>query len=122
ETETGPLVQIKVEGFHLSKGTLKKNVPVYEDNAVDDDLLNEGRRNLLNYLQDRGYFEAKVTIKKTSGPSGELRVIYIIDSGPVHKLVKVEIRGNSLPEELLRSRMQVQPASRFFSHGRYSQG
>ena len=30
-----------------------KNVPVFEENAVDDDLLNEGRRNLLNYLQSR---------------------------------------------------------------------
>ena len=122
EIEPGPGVDIVAEGFKIRRSVLKRSVPVYEENAVDDDLLNEGRRNLLNYLQDRGYFEAKVTIKKTSGPSGELRVIYIIDSGQVHKLVKVEIKGNSLPEELLRSRMQVQPASRFFSHGRYSQG
>jgi outer membrane protein insertion porin family len=122
EVEPGPRVDIVAEGFKIRRSVLKRSVPVYEENAVDDDLLNEGRRNLLNYLQDRGYFEAKVTIKKTSGPSGELRVIYIIDSGPVHKLVKVEIKGNSFPEELLRSRMQVQPAGRLFSHGRYSQG
>jgi outer membrane protein insertion porin family len=122
EIEPGPRVDIVAEGFKIRRSVLRRNVPVYEENAVDDDLLNEGRRNLLNYLQDRGYFEAKVTVKKTSGTSGELRVIYIIDAGPVHKLVKVDLKGNSFPEELLRSRMQVQPAGRPFLHGHYSQG
>ena len=44
---------IAVEGFKISRSQLKKNVPVYEENALDDDLLNEGRRNLLNYMQGR---------------------------------------------------------------------
>ena len=51
------------EGFKLGE-ILKQNVPVFEENAVNKDLLNEGRRNLLNYLQSRGYFEAKVICKK----------------------------------------------------------
>jgi len=103
---------------------LKRNVPVYEENALDDDLLNEGRRNLLNYLQSRGYFDAKVGLKKNSDPTGnELRVIYIIDAGPRHKVVKVEIAGNKyFSLEDLRLRMQVQPAGRVLSQGRYNQG
>jgi outer membrane protein insertion porin family len=127
DIEPGPKVEIVAEGFKISSGALKRNVPVYEENALDDDLLNEGRRNLLNYLQDRGYFDAKVGLRKDSDPTGkELRVIYIIDAGPRHKLVKIKISGNMIgdkgfPEETLRSRMQVQPAGRFLSHGRYSQ-
>ena len=61
EIEPGPKVEIAAEGFKISHSQLKKNVPVYEENALDDDLLNEGRRNLLNYMQGRGYFDAKVT-------------------------------------------------------------
>ena len=59
----GPKVEIAAEGFKIKRGVLKQNVPVFEENAVDEDLLNEGRRNLLNYLQSRGYFDAKVGMK-----------------------------------------------------------
>ena len=59
EIEPGPKVQIAVEGFKISRSQLKKNVPVYEENALDDDLLNEGRRNLLNYMQGLGYFDPR---------------------------------------------------------------
>ncbi len=123
DIEPGPSVDIATEGFRMSRRVLKRNVPVYEENALDDDLLNEGRRNLLNYLQTRGYFEAKVVVSKSSSASGnELRVIYDIDAGPRHKLVRINIAGNQyFNTELLRSLMQVQPAGRVLSHGLYSQ-
>ena len=122
QVDPGPIVLITAEGFHISRGTMKKQVPVFEENAVDDDLLNEGRRNLLNYLQAKGHFSAQVDIKKVSDPS-TLHVIYVIDPGPVHKLVAVDISGNKefLDTKTLRSYLQVQPASRFLSHGRYSE-
>jgi outer membrane protein insertion porin family len=121
--EPGPKVDIVTEGFKIRRSVVKRNVPVYEENAMDDDLLNEGRRNLVNYLQSRGYFDAKVDLKKQSDPGGgELRVIYTIDAGARHKLVKVDITGNKyFAEELLRSNIHIQAAGRLFSHGRYSQ-
>lgn len=120
--DPGPVVEITVDGFRLSRRVIKKNVPVYEENALDDDLLNEGRRNLLDFLQTRGYFEAKIGIKKESPNPDRLRVTYVIDAGPAHKLVRVNIAGNQyFTDDLLRARMQVQPAGRLLSHGRYSQ-
>lgn len=120
--DPGPVIEITVDGFHLSRRVIKKNVPVYEENALDDDLLNEGRRNLLDFLQTRGYFEAKIGIKKESPNPDRLRVTYVIDAGPVHKLVRINLAGNRyFADDLLRARMQVQPAGRLLSHGRYSQ-
>jgi outer membrane protein assembly complex protein YaeT len=121
--EPGPVVKISAEGFKISQGVLKRNVPVYEENALDDDLLNEGRRNLLNYLQSRGYFDATVGIKKQSDAATDtLRAIYVISAGARHKLVKVTITGNNFfGEDKLRENMQVQPAGRLLSRGRYSQ-
>ncbi len=122
QIDPGPTVLITAQGFHISQGVLKKQIPVYEENAVDDDLLNEGKRNLLDYLQTRGHFDAKVDIKKESD-TNTMRVIYQIDPGAVHKLAVVEITGNKdfSDTATLRSYLQVQPASRFLSHGRYSE-
>ena len=121
QIDPGPVVVIFAEGYKISRRVMKKEVPVYEENAVDDDLLNEGKRNLLDYLQTHGHFDATVDILKKSDPK-TLRVIYQIDPGPVHKLVKIEITGNKefLDTAKIRSYLQIEPASRFLSHGRYS--
>jgi outer membrane protein insertion porin family len=119
----GPRVQVTAEGFKIRRGVLKQNVPIFEENAVDEDLLSEGRRNLLNYLQSRGYFEVKVELKQHSDTAeNQLQIVYVIDPGARHKLVKIEFVGNKyFLTERLRSRMQVHPAARFESRGRYSQ-
>ncbi len=73
QVDPGPVVVIYTEGFHISRGTLKREIPVYEENAVDDDLLNEGKRNLLDYLQTRGHFDAKVEIQKETDAEDHAR-------------------------------------------------
>jgi outer membrane protein assembly complex protein YaeT len=119
--EPGPAVVVYTDGFHISRGTLKKEIPIYQENALDDDLLNEGKRNLLNLLQSRGHFDATVDFQKETGPN-TVRIIYKINPGPVHKLVLVEIAGNKyFPRQMLRQRLQIQPAGKFFSPGRYSE-
>jgi outer membrane protein insertion porin family len=122
QIDPGPVVVIFARGYHVSHRVLKREIPVYEENAVDDDLLNEGKRNLLDYLQTRGHFDAKVDIQKETDAK-TLRVIYQIDPGPLHKLVMVEIKGNKdfLDTAKLRSYLEIQPATRFASHGRYSE-
>lgn len=119
----GPKVQVTAEGFKIKRGVLKQNVPIFEENAVDEDLLNEGRRNLLNVLQSRGYFDAKVGMKQHSDAAGnELQIIYVIDAGARHRLVRIEFTGNKyFLTDRLQSRMQVRAAERFQSRGRYSQ-
>src|SRR5258708_37287610 len=82
--EPGPVVVVYTQGFHISRGILKKEVPIYEENAIDDDLLNEGKRNILDYLQTRGRFDATVEFQKETCPDS-LRSIYLIHPGPVPK-------------------------------------
>jgi outer membrane protein assembly complex protein YaeT len=123
QIDRGPRVELAVEGFKIRKSIMKKNVPIYEEGALDDDLLNEGRRNLLEYLQGRGYFDAVIGIKKHNEfGKDELDVVYTIDAGERHKLMKILITGNKyFDQQLLRSHLQIQAAGRFLSHGRFSQ-
>jgi outer membrane protein insertion porin family len=120
--EAGPLVEIVVEGFKVSRGVLRDRIPVYEENAVDEDLLNEGRINLRDYLQTRGYFDAEVQVSQKADADGKrLRIIYEVNRGDRHRVVKEEVKGNQyFGTQELFSRMQVQPAGRLLSHGRFS--
>ncbi len=123
KVDRGPVVQIAAEGFKLSQRVLRKLVPIYEEGALDDDLLNEGRRNIQNHLQTLGYFESTVTVSQQSAEGGKnLRVVYTVNPGDRHKLAVIRISGNRFfSDDLIRSRMQNQPAGRLFSHGRYSE-
>jgi outer membrane protein assembly complex protein YaeT len=122
KVERGPVVEIAAEGYKISQSQLRKLVPIYEEGAVDDDLLNEGRRNLQNHLQALGYFSATVSVSQRSVLDGQgLRVIYAITPGDRHKLAAIRISGNQFFEaELVRGTMLCQPGGRFISHGRYS--
>ena len=123
KVERGPVVQIAAEGFKLSQRVLRKLVPIYEEGAVDDDLLNEGRRNITNHLQTLGYFEATASVSQNTAPDGKsLQVVYAVTPGDRHKLAAIRISGNRyFDDDLIRSRMQNHSAGRLFSHGRYSE-
>lgn len=123
KVDRGPVVQIAAEGFKLSQRMLRKLVPIYEEGALDDDLLNEGRRNIQNHLQTLGYFESTVNVSQRSAPDGKnLRVVYTVNPGDRHKLAAIRFSGNRyFSDDLIRARMQNQSAGRLFSHGRYSE-
>ena len=118
----GPRVDIRVEGASLSKGKLKNNVPVYEEHAVDDDLLNEGRRNLRDYFQNKGYFDVKVNYDRRNDPKQDRElIVYDVDKGERHNLVKRVIEGNKyFDTTLIEERMSIQPSSWLLPHGRFS--
>jgi outer membrane protein insertion porin family len=123
KADRGPVVEIAADGFKLSQRVLRRLVPIYEEGAVDDDLLNEGRRNIQNHMQTLGYFEATVSVSQHNSPDGkEVQVVYLVKPGDRHKLVAIHISGNRFfSAEQIRTRMQDQAAGRLFSHGRYSE-
>jgi outer membrane protein assembly complex protein YaeT len=123
KVEEGPVVAITTEGAKISNRQLKKLVPVYQENSVDDDLLNEGRRNMRDYLQTQGYFDATVEVERQPAPEKDrLNIVYKIDPGARHKLAAVRIEGNKyFDNDTIRERIAVQPSSVTLSNGRFSQ-
>ena len=119
--DRGPTVDIHLQGAKLRKGLLKKYVPVYEENAVDDSLLSEGRRNLRDYFQTKGYFDVDVAF--TQEREGDhLHVIYEVERGERHRLKDIAIEGNVFfSDEDLLERMQIEEAGWLLFYGRFSQ-
>jgi len=123
QIQRGPKVEISVEGTRLRQGLIKKYVPVYEENAVDDDLLNEGKKNLKDYLQTEGYFDATVNYTRHEDKAAQqVSVIYDIDRGSRHKFTSLKVSGNKyFDEDTIRERMQIAPSSLLLFYGRFSQ-
>jgi outer membrane protein assembly factor BamA len=116
----GPIVDVRLEGTHMRRGLIKKYVPIYEEGAVDDDLLNEARRNLRDYFQTKGFFDVTVNSSVTKKDGRQL-VIFDIDRGPLHTFSDLLINGNKyFPKESLRERMAIQPADALQRHGVFS--
>jgi outer membrane protein insertion porin family len=116
----GPIVDVRLEGARLRRGLIKKYVPIYEEGAVDEDLLAEARRNLRDYFQTKGYFDAKITSRLTQKDGTQL-VIFYVDRGQVHTFSSLVINGNKyFPVESIRERMALQPADILQRHGIFS--
>ena len=129
----GRNIQVRIEGADISSRTLRRLLPIYAEGAVDEDLLQEGRRNLRDYLQADGYFDAEVdyttsgmltTDESASQPRASAdniaTITYDVTRGPRHRLAGISIDGQHyFDTETLRSRLRIRPAA-FASRGRFS--
>jgi outer membrane protein assembly complex protein YaeT len=122
EIVRGPVVAVTVEGVNLRRGTLKRLVPVFEENAVDEDLLKEGARNIQDYFQTQGYFDVQVSFAQKQAAGQRETVIYKVEKNTRQKLASLMLRGNRyFRNSDLRERMQMQTAGTFLRHGFFSQ-
>ncbi|GAC1702033.1 MAG: outer membrane protein assembly factor BamA [Candidatus Acidiferrum sp.] len=129
EVTEGPRVQVAVTGAKFSSGDLKKLVPIYQEGAIDPDLLEEGKRNLRERLEREGYFDAVVEyttetrdLSKNAKPrkGTEELITYRVEKGRKHTLVGIQITGNHyFSTESLESRLTIFRGA-FASRGRFS--
>ena len=119
----GPKVKIDAKGAKVSKNTLKRYVPAFDEGAVNQDLLVTGARNLRDWFQSRGYFDVMVGL--ASNDTGkDLEVItYNVSLGATHRVVSLKVKGNTyFTTAEIRERMFMEPKGFIrLRHGRYSQ-
>jgi outer membrane protein insertion porin family len=121
--DNGPIVEVKTSGTKVSNGKLRQLIPVFQERTVDRTLLVEGQRNLVEYFQSQGYFDAAVEFTEER-PSPEVYELnYSIERKQRYKLSSIGITGNKyFDTATLRERMFITPASfPRFRFGRYSQ-
>ena len=113
---------MRTTGTKISGSRLRELVPIYQERTVDQSLLAEGQRNLVDYLRSQGYFDAQVGFHAIDPEPGRSLIEYNIERGDRHKLKHIEITGNHyFDEATLRERMYLQTASLLRRrYGRYS--
>lgn len=120
--DEGPMVEVVATEAKVSKRILKRYVPVFQERAVDNDLLAEGARNLRDYFQSLGYFDTVVDFRTSFAKDGVERIEFAVSRGQRYKLVHIELKGNKFfNHETIRERMFLEPASFYLRRGRYSE-
>ena len=115
-------IRVALEGFNVPKKERPRLLPVLSGEGFDPDLLEEGRRNLKEYLEGRGYSEADVKYDEEREDSGVLVIRYVVTAGPRVSVAYVHFRGNSaVSAGELRGAVQVQP-QQFLQKSVYSIG
>ncbi len=124
--EMGPLVTVRAVGAKLTflpflKGREeRKLIPIYSEGAVDNDLVDEGRRNLTDYFQKKGYYDVKVTTQFKQAPD-QILIVYTIDRGKKRKVGHILFHGNyALSEKDLMAQVAVK-RSHIWTHGSLSE-
>jgi len=121
--DAGPTIQVRVQGAKVSGGRLRQLVPVFQERSVDQGLLTEGRRNILEYVQGLGYFNAQVEFDQSQPAPDRTEIEYNVTLGARHKVEGIEIAGNRFFDTAtIRERMYMVPASFLRRrYGRYSE-
>ncbi len=122
DIDPGPQVKLTSIETKVSKRVLKKYVPIYQEGTVDNDLLTEGKRNLQDYFQSKGYYDVEVEFRQLPRQDDVERIEYVISRGQRFRLVHLALSGNQyFDTDTLRERMFIEPASFMLRHGRYSE-
>ncbi len=121
--DSGPIVQVRTAGANIPNGRLRQLIPVFQERTVDRALLVEGQRNLVEYLQSQGYFEAAVDFDEVKAENGREVIDYRISRKDRFILANIGISGNHFFDaDSIRERLEMRPAAFLLSrYGRYSQ-
>ena len=109
-------------GGQIPDEEVRDLVPIFEEGAFDPDLIREGRDRIVEYLQEKGYFEAIVEDPQVipSSPGNPTRIIFAVKPGDRHRVKHVLFRGNNVfSPEALQERLRIRPGG-FLARGRFS--
>jgi outer membrane protein insertion porin family len=126
EAQPGPIVNVHIQGaklswFPLFRGRrMKKLIPIFSEGTVDPDLVEEGRRNLVDFFQNKGYFDAKV-ITDFRKQDSKIDLTYTVNKGRRHKVETVGFRGNRhIDEDELMQQVLIKRHRFLLSRGKFS--
>jgi outer membrane protein insertion porin family len=118
----GPVVKVEAVEAKISRRKLKRYVPVFQERAVDNDLLVQGQRNLEDYFQGQGYYDVGVDFRIEHPDQDTETIQYVISKGQRYKVVRLDIIGNKyFTNDMIRERMFIAPTAFNLRHGRYSE-
>lgn len=121
DVTAGPRATVAVNGAHVSSKTIRRLVPIYQEGSVDQDLIEEGRGNLQDYFQSKGYFDA-VTKSRREQNGDTVAVVYDVSLDGKHRVTAITFVGNRhFSDKQLTAHVSIKKAFPIVGHGQYSE-
>jgi outer membrane protein insertion porin family len=118
----GPLVVVKLEGAKIWKRTLRKLIPIYQEAAVDQDLVDEGKRNLVSYFQSKSFFDVTVSADLQRQDAQRVTVLYTVNRGEKHAVEAIWFTNNkAFSDPALETHIVIKKRRFPFYRGSFSQ-
>jgi len=83
--QPGPVVDARIEGAHVWSWTKRKLLPIYQQNGLNPELIQEGRQNLLKHFRQKGFFDVMVDTQ-VEAQDGKQTILYKVTKGPHKKI------------------------------------
>ena len=89
----GPLVVLRFEGDPVPEARRADLVPVAREASVDEDLLEDSLRRIVQYLHGQGHWKAQVTYRRDPTPNDGIAVTFNVKAGEVFRVASVDVAG-----------------------------
>jgi outer membrane protein assembly factor BamA len=124
DVDIGPIVHGEVSGVRVWPWTRHKLLPIYQQNGLTPELIQEGRQNLLREFRQGGlrggFHDVQVDTETSVEPNG-VTILYKVKQGPRKTIKNVAFTGNDhFGEEELEKHIDVNE-SRFLMGGSYNE-
>ena len=110
DVQPGPQVIVQFAGDQLPKEKIAELVPVEREGSVDEDLLEDSARAIVDYLRAQGYWKAEVKAPERKEAPGQLTIVFTINRGRIYHVAPggIEVNGNrSIPAEELKALLKL---------------
>jgi outer membrane protein insertion porin family len=91
---SGPLVHVAFAGDPLPSDRRAELVPVEREGSADEDVLEDSSNRIEEFLRAQGYRDAAAPHTREAS-SGDLLITFTVSKGPLYRVSRVEISGNS---------------------------
>jgi outer membrane protein insertion porin family len=103
-------MKVEVDGYKIDKDQLRRLLPILTGEGIDRVVLDEGLKNLKEYLEKQGYSEADVQISETVDTSGVRIFHYMIVPNHKFTVSYIRFKGNqAISDRELLASLQIQP-------------
>lgn len=100
--DAGPHVSVRFEGDPLPRDQRDELVPIAREASIDEDLLEDSSRRIVEYLRSAGYWRAEATYARRAAER-EVQIVFTVARGPLYRIAAVEIVGATA-----RSRAEIE--------------
>ncbi len=83
DLQPGPRVTVRVEGASIPASKQEELIPVRREGSIDEDLLEDSKRRIEEYLRSLGHWKAEVSYERRTTPNG-LDLVFTVQEGAVY--------------------------------------